>query len=134
MKKTSLIPNDSKGFTLVELIITLMLITIVGATMVQYMDLSLSKSPEPVNLLRNQQAIIEEMETLTGYYRKEVIDEGNLDLNTFKANYVDTSTYVDAANTGLINLSGGGYTTSAPILKVTLRYGDQRLVSLFTTE
>lgn len=129
-------PNQ-KGFTLLEIIVTLILISITGVVMFPVLRTNLTKSAVPVIRVDNQYKLVQEMDRLTARYRDE-IQKDTLNINTFKSTYVDTSAFVDAGSTGFVGMGQitgiNGYTNQAPdnILRVTLVDGDQRLVSFFT--
>ena len=132
--------ENRKGLTLLEIIVTLILISITGAVMFPVLRTNLTKSAVPVTRLDSQYQLVREMENLTARYRDEILNDtldiNPLNINTFKTNYVDTSPFVDAVNTGFIGvgqITFNAYNTkSTNILRVTLVDGDQRLVSFFT--
>lgn len=132
--------ENRKGFTLLEIIVTLILISITGVVMFPVLRTNLTKSAVPVTRLDSQYKLVREMENLTARYRDEILNDtldiNPLNINTFKTNYVDTSPLVDAGNTGFLGvgqITGNAYNTqSTTILRVTLVDGDQRLVSFFT--
>jgi len=128
--------QNPKGFTLIEIIVTLILIAITGVVMFPVLRTNLTKSAVPVVRLDSQYQLIREMERLTARYRDEIRND-SLNINTFKSTYVDTSALVDAGNTGFVGVGqitgSNGYTTqSTTILRVTLVDGDLSLVSYFT--
>lgn len=127
--------ENRKGFTLLEIIVTLILISITGVVMFPVLRTNLTKSAVPVTRLDSQYQLVLEMERLTARYRDEILND-TLNINTFKTNYVDTIPLVDAGNTGFLGvgqITGNAYNTqSTNILRVTLLDGDQRLVSFFT--
>jgi len=132
MKIRAISPHNHKGFTLLEIIATLILISISAAVMFPVMGTSLVRSAEPVERLNDHHLLVQEMDRLTGIYR-DAIHNNTLNINTFKTTNVDTSPYVDAGLTNFITLSDGGFTTASPnILRVTLVNNDQTLVALFT--
>jgi prepilin-type N-terminal cleavage/methylation domain-containing protein len=123
---------SQKGFTLLEIIVTIILVGITAAIMFPVMGTNLIRSAEPVNRLNDHHLLIQEMDRLTGLYR-DAIQNDTLNINTFKTTYVDTSIYVNAGETSFITLSDGTYTTTSPnILRVTLVNNSQSLVALFT--
>jgi prepilin-type N-terminal cleavage/methylation domain-containing protein len=129
-KKTNHPHHD--GFTLIEVIVTLVIAAIMGTMLVSLMGKNLTGSAVPVSLVGDQYKIVQEMEKITSQYREE-IKNGTLDITTFYTSFF----YIDAANTGLITLTGTktgepDITTSSPILRVTLRSGDQSVQSFFT--
>lgn len=129
-----------EGFTLVEIIVTLILISITGVVMFPVLHTNLTKSAVPVVRLENQYHLIQAMDRLTARYRDEIQNDSlnisDFDINDFKTNYVDVSPFRDAGNTGFLaagQITGNAYNTqSTNILRVTLVDGDQTLVSLFT--
>jgi prepilin-type N-terminal cleavage/methylation domain-containing protein len=124
---------NHNGFTLIEVIVTLVVAAILGTLLVSLMGTNLTKSALPISLVGNQYKIVQAMETITSRYREE-IKNGTLNLNTFKAAYVDTNTYVDGPATGFITLTSTGGTpyTTQQVLRVTLRSGDQSVQTFFT--
>lgn len=126
--------QSHKGFTLIEIIVTLMLIAITAAIMFPVLGTNLIKSPEPIARLNNQYLLIQEMDKWTGLYRA-AIESNNLDLANFKLNIDNNASYLD--NTTYINsFNGGAYTTQGTdkILMVTLKQNDQTLYALFSDD
>jgi prepilin-type N-terminal cleavage/methylation domain-containing protein len=128
--------RNSRGFTLIEIIVTLILIAITGVVMFPVLRTNLTKSALPLTRVDSQYQLVQEMDRLTAQYRDEILND-SLNINTFKSTYVDTSTYIDAGNTGFVGVgqitgSGGYNNQSTNILRVTLVDGEQRLVSFFT--
>jgi prepilin-type N-terminal cleavage/methylation domain-containing protein len=126
------------GFTLIEVIVTLVIAAIMGTMLVTLMGKNLTGSAVPVNLVGDQYKIVQEMEKITSEYREEIKNGTLTDLATFRTNHVNNKNYVDAATTGLVTLtgtkSGAADITTSPssILRVTLRSGDQTLQAYFT--
>ena len=120
-----------KGFTLLEIIVTIILVGITAAIMFPVMGTNLTRSAEPVNRLNDHHLLIQEMDKWTGTYRDEIRND-TLDIITFKtsvdssANYLDSTAYINSFN-------GGAYSTQGTnkILQVTLINNDQTLVALF---
>jgi prepilin-type N-terminal cleavage/methylation domain-containing protein len=127
--------ENCQGFTLVEIIVTLILISITGVVMFPVLHTNLTQSAVPVTRLDSQYQLVLEMESLTARYRDEILND-TLNITTFKTNYVDVNPLVDAGNTGFLGagqITGNAYTSqSTNILRVTLVRGDQRLVTFFT--
>ena len=120
-----------KGFTLLEIIVTIILVGITAAIMFPALGTNLTRSAEPVNRLNDHHLLIQEMDKWTGIYRDEIRNH-NLDISSFKtnvdasANYLDSTAYINSFN-------GGAYSTQGTnkILQVTLINNDQTLVALF---
>jgi prepilin-type N-terminal cleavage/methylation domain-containing protein len=128
--------RSHKGFTLIEIIVTLLLVGITAAIMFPVLGTNLIKSPEPITRVDNQYRLVKEMDTLTAIYR-DAIAKGTLNINSFKASHVDTNPLRDAAGTQFLEDTDqdGTYTSSAgttPILMVSLRLGDQTLYAIFS--
>ncbi len=75
--------QNRKGFTLLEIIVTLILISITGAVMFPVLRTNLTKSAVPVTRVDNQYQLIREMDRLTARYRDD-IENDSLNINTFK--------------------------------------------------
>lgn len=124
--------TSQNGFTLLEIIVTLILVGITGAIMFPVMGTNLIQSAEPVTRLNDHHLLIQEMDKWTGVYREE-IKNNTLDISGFKttidagANFLGATSYVNSFN-------GGTYTTqgSNTILRVALTHNGQTLVALFT--
>ena len=72
-----------KGFTLLEIIVTIILVGITAAIMFPVMGTNLTRSAEPVNRLNDHHLLIQEMDKWTGTYRDEIQND-TLDITTFK--------------------------------------------------
>ena len=124
--------TSQKGFTLLEIIVTLILISISAAIMFPVMGTNLTQSAKPVQRLNDHHLLIQEMDKWTGVYRDEIRNSGSVDIASFKtnvdtnANYLDSTIYINSFN-------GGAYATQGTntILRVILNQNDQTLVALF---
>lgn len=122
--------TSQKGFTLLEIIATLILVGISAAILFPAIGTNLVRSAEPVNRLSDHQLLVQEMDKWTGIYRDD-IRNNSLDISTFKT-AVETSPYL--GGTAYVNsFNGGAYNTQGTnkILRVTLTNNDQTLVALF---
>ena len=125
--------NNQRGFTLLEIIVTLILISISAAVMFPVLGTNLVRSAEPVERLNDHHLLVQEMDRWTGTYRDEIRLNGTVNIAAFKANvdtnanYLDSTTYINSFN-------GGAYSTQGTntILRVILAQNDQTLVALFT--
>ena len=125
--------RHQKGFTLIEIIVTLILIAITAAIMFPVLGDSLIKSPEPINRVNTQHVLIQEMDRWNGLYRNAI--KGNFDLASFKSDIDNNASYLD--NTSYVNsFNGGAYTTQGTnkILMVTLKKDNQTLYALFSDQ
>ena len=125
----------SKGFTLIEVIITIVIMAIAAAAFVTFFGKAFTGSAVPPSQVWRQYRMIQQMETITGNYRDQITNNASFSLAAFKTSYVDGKDYVDSTKTGLITLkdSTNSYTT-ANVLQVTLTDtdGNQTLMSIFT--
>ena len=123
----------SKGFTLIEVIATVVIMAIAAAALVSIFGELFYGSAVPAGQVQKQYKLIQQMETITSRYRDQVTNNTSFSLSTFKSEYVDGQDYVDSANTGLVPLTSSDSTyTTGNVLKVTLTDGTQTLVSIFT--
>jgi prepilin-type N-terminal cleavage/methylation domain-containing protein len=128
--------KSNKGFTLIEVILTITLMAIAAALFVTYLGTSLTGSALPPGLVRSQYNLIEQMELFNNQYRQQINNaSGTLatDLATFNSTYI--APFVGAGNTTIVNMTSNGspsYTTQNTVLIVTLRNGDQTLQTIFT--
>ena len=127
--------KNRKGFTLIEIIVTLIFVAITSVVMFPVLRTNLTQSAAPVTRVNSQYQLVQEMDQLTARYRDEILNESLL-LTTFKNTYVDASAFVDAGNTGLVGvgqITGNAYSNQSPnILRVTLVDGNQELVAYFS--
>lgn len=134
--------TDQRGFTLLEIIVSIIVASIMGAMLVQFMGTSMIKSAKPVARLQQNLSLNDVMENITADYKKLLtdnatpistlkgyIDSGNVVGNTpYYGNYTPTTKYVLFSGGNEINDSGG----TNRLLKVTLTYSDQSISTLFT--
>jgi prepilin-type N-terminal cleavage/methylation domain-containing protein len=123
----------SKGFTLIEVIITIIIMAIAAAAFLQLFGTAFTGSAVPATEVKSQYQMIQQMETFTSQYRDQITNNASFDLATFESNYIDGKPYVDSTKTGLIPLtSSDGLYTTQPVLRVTLTDGKQTVMSIFT--
>jgi len=124
----------NKGFTLIEVIVTIIIMAIAAAAFLAFFGKAFTNSGIPVGQVFSQYKLIKQMETITSQYRNQITSNPtSFDLTTFQSTYVNGQQYVDSTNTGLITLtsSDASYTT-ANVLRVTLTDGKQTVMSIFT--
>lgn len=137
--------RSHNGFTLIEIIVTLLLVGVTAAIMFPVLGTNLIKSPEPITRIDNQYRLVEEMDTLTAIYRDELEKNGSeFSIAFFKTNFVDpilnnieTNPNLDSAVAQFIedNDKNWTYETSGietSILMVALTKGNQTLYSIFS--
>jgi prepilin-type N-terminal cleavage/methylation domain-containing protein len=137
---------NQKGFTLLEFIVTLVLVAVVGAMVVSFVDTQMPRSGGALDLMREEFELSDVMERILADYREE-LNAGTLDLAAFVGNR-DTAGKVNALYGSEIDdvqvtatafqpdpAPSEDYTESgadAAIQKVTLTKGDQILITIFT--
>ncbi|MCP4369324.1 MAG: prepilin-type N-terminal cleavage/methylation domain-containing protein, partial [Deltaproteobacteria bacterium] len=70
--KPSLLSNN-QGFTLLEVIITLIVGSILGAILVQFMGTSMKNSFEPVIMVQNGNGVYQIMERMNADYKMRLL-------------------------------------------------------------
>ena len=141
--------KNENGFTLLEVIITLIVASILGSIAYQFMGTSVVKSAIPVNRVKDQFMLNGMIEEATADYRNFVVisnnisnEPGETDLIKFKEEIEDTEgkykeyykaggecscKYIDPEDPENPELDQG-----ERILKVSLKKGDQTLTTFFT--
>ncbi len=76
--------NKQGGFTLIEIILTLVIAAIIGTGVVQYLGNAFTKSSIPIARLKTAYALQQVMENITADYRENVKDID--DLHTLDGN------------------------------------------------
>jgi prepilin-type N-terminal cleavage/methylation domain-containing protein len=141
MKRFRRFPNPDRGFSLIELIVTLIVAAILGTILVVYMGTGVTKSGIPVIWVKQEFTVYEVMEKITAEYQNE-LKTSPFVLADFK-DRIDTAgkvnalfgSSIDSVTAVNTNFPAGGGTesgTSQNILKVTLQKGDQTVTALFT--
>jgi len=125
------IMND-RGFTLLEIIITLVVAAILGTMLTQYMNTSLKRSAEPITLIQKTFSLNRIMEEMTADYHK-LLETDSSPLTTLDTNILSNKYGQYAAQTGFITFSGGNETAGGDrILKATITANNQSITVLFT--
>jgi prepilin-type N-terminal cleavage/methylation domain-containing protein len=144
MKMIHIFNLNQKGFTLIEVIVTIVVASILGVMFLQFMGTSMTGSVEPVIRVQNAFTIEQVMEKMTADYKKLMV-ESTTPLATFKTHVENghnegndpyfgpyTGVYINYIT---FNESGVQVSESGDrILKVTIAdvNGEQRLTALFT--
>lgn len=139
-----------RGFTLIEIIITIVVAAIMGVFFVQFVGTSVIHSADPVLRMQNMSGATHIMEYMSADYRKLAASQSNF-LAAFKDYVAYGNTTTDPAKPGgypyygsyeilcnryvLFNASrveeDDPDQVSGRTLKVTIRRGDQTVTSLF---
>lgn len=142
--------SGSRGFTLLEVIVTIVIAAIMGVFFAQFVGTSVIHSTDPVYRLQNLSGATQVMEYMTADYKRLAATQSNF-LTIFKdyVAYGNTTTkpegYEGLPYYGSYQIVYNGYIkfvsgTEQPetdavnqrILKVTIRRGDQAVTALFT--
>ena len=123
----------SKGFTLIEVIMTIVIMAVAAAAFLAFFGKAFTGSAVPAGQVQSQYKLIQQMETITSQYRDQITNNASFSLAAFKSSFIDGTQYVDSTKTGLITLpSSDGLYTTQNVLRVTLTDGKQTLMSIFT--
>jgi len=143
MKKKPLLLNKNQGFTLLEVVITLIVGSILGAILVQFMGTSMKNSFEPVMMVQNANGVDEIMERMNADYKMRLLTSTVDPLGDFKtdvdngnviANVPYFGEYTGATEYILFDGTGNEVPDNIHlrVLKVTITHGGQSLTALFT--
>jgi len=130
--------NGRRGFTLLEVIVTIIVAAVMGVILVQFMGTAMLRSGEPVVRVQDVSTLRHVLDNMTSDYKYLAATQANF-LSTFKTR-VDTPNYYGTgytATTRYIEFDGSGneiQDTSAPynLLKVTVTRGNQSLSTVFS--
>lgn len=130
------------GFTLLEVIVVLVVASILGSLLVEFMGTSVIRSGNPLVMVQSEFSLNEVMEKMTADYKKLIaenatplttfktyVENGNVASNTpYYGQYTVTTKYItfDVNNTENASASGD------KVLKVTISDHGQTLTALFT--
>ena len=131
----------SKGFTLIEIIITIVIAAIAASTMVTFMGKNITSSSVPVTWVKNQNEVNQAMENIVVEYKAR-IKAGTLNLGTFQTwvtgNQATYGPNIDSVTTTFVSFASGTEVTCSTYpnidcrtLKVTLTK-DLSVTGLFT--
>lgn len=143
------IASGFKGFTLLEVIITMTIAAILATILVSFMGSSLTGSVTPLLRVQNASTLSQVFENITADYNKLNADDvGNntsvalstLNTNIDNGNNTASNPYYGPYTIvykNYVSFDGGGNqivdtSGSNKVLKVTLRQGDQTITTLFT--
>lgn len=135
MRNGHALSRKERGFTLLEIIVVIIVGSIIGVMMVQFMGTSLTKSAEPIVRVQEIYGLEEVMETIVEEYNGLMISSATplaglvTFAGTYTAPYTVTCTYLSGFDGNGNEVAGS---SGDNILKVTVGRGDQRLTTLFT--
>ena len=132
--------KNRRGFTLIEVIVTLIVASIMGAILVQFLGTSFLKSADPIIRVDDVERLQYIMDRMTSDYKYRAATNPNF-LSTFRTNVqtpnyygsgytVPAAQYVyfDGSNNETVDGGAGGFR----VLKVTIARNNQTLTALFT--
>jgi len=130
------------GFTLLEVIVTLIVASILGVIFLEFMGTTVQKSYEPINMTRGSLDVSEIIEKMNADYRKHLLLSTD-PLAAFKADVENGNTpspppyYGDySVQTTWIKFSAGTEVVDASgenrMLKVKVTFGNRSVTALFT--
>jgi len=133
--------SEQRGFTLIELIVTLALTAIMAAMYFQIMGVSVLGNVQQINTLNNSMALYQVMEAMVNDYNSVMITSAT-PLATFssrvQSNAGNYGTYTVVKNTFVVydangnESTGSGTGTGAMTLKIMISNGNITLTMLFT--
>lgn len=128
MKKLIKTIYPEKGFTLLEIIVTMTIAAIMASILMSFMGASIVKSADPINETRNLGTSIQTIETRTAAYEEYL--NGNRTWNSFKsiAGCVDNQCNADCCEL----TSGDMYNAKFETLRITVTSNNQKLNVYFT--
>ena len=123
------------GFTLLEIIVALMMISVMAAMIYHATGSGLWQSSRGVTHCRDFFKLQGQMEKITALYKQKLAENnGSIDLSEFQSE-ISEEEYVDDDLTGYLSESNGQLNLSpgtTHLFMVTLVHGNQRCVSIFS--
>jgi prepilin-type N-terminal cleavage/methylation domain-containing protein len=145
----NLIKSKSSGFTLLEVIISLIVASILGAILLEFMSQTVHKSFEPVRMAQGSMNLTSVVECITANYRKHMLASLQTDASTNPLDHFKNDVENNRLNCGdynataawvVFNSSGepNQYRESADasgderVLKITVVQGRHEVTTLYT--
>lgn len=118
--------EKDRGFTLIEVIITIIIAAMVGVVVFTYLGNTLARSVEPLNQVRDLAEAIEDMEEITAIYQSYQYKD--IDWNTFLTSLPETGVW------NRRGASGTDFSTddSFDIIEVTITRNNHSVSAIFT--
>jgi prepilin-type N-terminal cleavage/methylation domain-containing protein len=138
--------TKNHGFTLLEVVITLIVGSILGAILVQFMGTSMKNSFEPVIMVQDSNGVHEIMEKLNSVYKMRLMTSTGNPLDDFRVDvengmnpplapvighYTVVTKYI-TFDVGNMEEAAADPAPAPDVLKVTITHGGQSLTALFT--
>lgn len=147
MKKRPVCLYKTDGFTLIEIVISLILLAVVGSFLIQLINIAIGQSSAPIAAIKQGLELTEIMEKITADYQwvvltdaaalqtfKQRVEDGNDPTNIpYFGTYKVTAKYINfSANGADFHEADTACTADCDTLKITISKGDQHLTALFT--
>jgi len=124
--------RNERGFTFIEIIVTLIIAAILGVMLIQFMGSSVSGSAKTVDNIKKGFGLNQKIEEITRDYRNWLETSPDDSIAVFETavntNYADI---IVSGETKLIEVNPGN-DGDVKILQVTITDGTQTLMALFT--
>jgi prepilin-type N-terminal cleavage/methylation domain-containing protein len=142
--------KNSDGFTLIEVIVSLVVASILGAMLVAFLGTGMMKSAQPVLIAQNGAYLNRLMDKMTADYKYQMataLQAGSTPstgLSNFISHLDTANSYADSSNpytvtkkrisfsTGTSPVENSAEDSSSKILKVTINYRDLTATTIFT--
>lgn len=142
MKLIPLLMVERRGFTLVEVIVTIVLSAIASVLLIQFMGGNMERSLTPLIQTDQNYRLVAVMENITAHYKNLLLTDvdplGTLDADIRNGNVSSNTPYFGEYETttpDLVQFTGNveaACTSNCRILRVDLQQGEHRLTALFT--
>jgi prepilin-type N-terminal cleavage/methylation domain-containing protein len=137
MKDTRLRSNSSGGFTLVEVIVTLMAAGILSVFFINFLGAALDFSWKSIEIVTSDAETQGKMEEIIAYYTSKINDDPGTALSAVVSNYNGQSTNDVLVTTQYIGFNSSGGEIDPPpsvsyVLKVTAKGHANELVTILT--
>lgn len=136
--------KHQKGFTIIEIIIVIILVSLMGTIIMQFMNKSLTDSTKPISMVQRIFSLDSIIEEMTADYNNSSDSDGNHDLPTLKTNiengyisgnnpyygqYTQQTSYIkfDSSNNEITDSTGDNN-----ILKAVITANNRSITVLFT--
>ena len=134
--------GDNNGFTLIEVIVTIIISAIASVLLMQFMGGNMERSLAPLLRVDDSYRLTAAMENITAHYKRLLLTDATpldtLDSDIRNGNVVSNTPYFgeyDATTPRYVEFSGGveaSCSVNCRILRVDLQQGEHRLTALFT--
>jgi len=135
MRPGTQIPCSDNGFTLIEIIVTILLASVLAAMMFQFMGTTLTGSFGPVETVRAEATMERLMEAVISDYVKRMNTDQSTAVGSMKTD-ADALVYGSEVTMAYIAFDSSGNETpsgtATNTLKVTVQVAGRRLITLLT--